>query len=191
MHDQAGYVLSHEQQIGAERRRQRAGGDLPTHHAVAHHEVPRLVEFAIIGQMHLRHHTEQPAAMDRQRAVVQGTGVAQRSADQQQRQEIGRRFDQMLDSLLHRVEQHGLVQQIADRVARDAEFREHGHCRASRMACARHIQDGVRVRRRIGERAACRAGGDPGEAVVVNRAKVFGSRHQAGRPLMSPTEYGA
>jgi hypothetical protein len=191
MHDQAGHVLSHEQQIGAERRRQRADGDLPTHHAVAHHEVPRLVEFAIIGQMHLRHHTEQPAAMDRQRAVVQGTGMAQWRAHQQQRKQIGRRFDQIRDSLLHRVEQHGLVQQIADRVARDAEFGEHRQRRASRMARTRHIHDGCRIRGRIGERAACCAGGDPGEAVAVNRAKVFGSRHQAGRPFMSPTEYGA
>ena len=31
-------------------------------------EMPRLVEFAIVGQMHLRHHAEQPAAMDGDRA---------------------------------------------------------------------------------------------------------------------------
>ena len=74
------------------------------------------------------------AAMDRERAVVQRAGMAQRRANQQQRQQISRRRDEFGDSLLHRIEQRGLVQQIADRVARDAEFREHRQCRASGVA---------------------------------------------------------
>ena len=71
MHDQAGHIRGREQQIGPERRRQARQSDLATLHAVARYEMPPLVEFAVIGQMDLGHHPEQPAAMDRQRAVVQ------------------------------------------------------------------------------------------------------------------------
>ena len=113
-----------------------ADGDLAAHHPVARHEMPRLVEFAVVGQMDLRHHAEQPAAMDRQRAVVERSGMAQRRADQQQRQQIGGRGDQVRDRGLHRVQQRGLLQQVADRVAGQAEFRKHRQRHAAPVAVA-------------------------------------------------------
>ena len=191
VHDQARHVLGREQQVGAERRGQRPDGDLAAHHPVTHHEMPRLVEFAVVGQMHLRHHTEQPAAMDRQRAVVQRSGMAQRRADQQQRQQIGRRRDQVRDRGLHRVQQRGLVQQVADRVARHAEFRKHRKRHAAPVAGLCHLEDRRHIRHRVGERAARRAGGDAGEAVAVDRAELCRNAHRAGHPLMSCTQYGA
>ena len=117
MHDEARDILGGEQQVGAEWGGVAADGDLAAHHPVAGHEMPRLVEFAVVGQMHLRHHAEQPPAVDRHRRVVERTGMSQRGADQQQRQQFGRGGNDRGDGVLNRLQQGGLVQQVADRIA--------------------------------------------------------------------------
>ena len=72
-----GHVRRCEQQVGAERRAVWAPMVIvAADHAVAHYEMSRLIEFAVVGQMDLGHHAEQAAAMDRQRAVVECAGVA-------------------------------------------------------------------------------------------------------------------
>ena len=144
MHDEAGHVVGGEQQVGAERRGVGADGDLAADHSVAHDKMPRLVEFAVVGQMHLRHHAEQPAAMDGDRRVVERAGMAQRGADQQQRQQIGGGGNDRADCCLDRVQQGGLLQQIADRVAGYAEFREHRERRTALVALALRLQGSPR-----------------------------------------------
>ena len=152
-------------------------------------EMPRLVEFAVVGQVHLRHHAEQPAAMDGHRRVVERAGMAQRRADQQQRQQIGGGCNDRGDCRLDRIQQGGLLQQIADRVAGHAKFREHGERRAALVAIACDCKDRLGVGRRVGERAARGAGGDAGKAVSVDRAEL--KAHSTRCLLLSRKQYGA
>ena len=137
--------------------------------------MPRLVELPIIGQMDLRHHAQQPAAMDGERTIIECAQVAQRRADQQQRQQVGRGGDDRVDRRLHRVQQRGLLQQIADRVAGQAEFGEHRQRHRLAVAVARHRQDRLRVRRRIGQRRPGGAGGDTRETVTVKGSETHGN----------------
>ena len=91
---QARQVLGGEQQVGAERRLVRADRDGLARRAVARREMPLLVELAIVRQVHFWHHAQQPAAMDRHRAVVEPRAVAQRRADHQHRQQFAGARDQ-------------------------------------------------------------------------------------------------
>ena len=99
MHHETRHVLGREQQVGTEWRGQCADGNVATHHAVARYEMPQFVELAVVGQMHLGHNTQQPAAMDRERAVVQRAGMAQRRANQQHGQQISRSYHELSDNL--------------------------------------------------------------------------------------------
>ena len=142
--------------------------DGPAVGAVAGDEVARLVELAVVRQVDFRHHAEQRAAMDGQGAVVERAQMPQRRADQQQRQQVGGGCDDGLDRGFDRVEQGGLLQQVADRVAGNAEFRKHRHApRPGGRSPAPCGRIGLRVGRRIGQRGAGGAGGDTGEAVTV------------------------
>jgi len=98
--------------------------------------------------------------------------MAQRRADQQQRQKIGRCRDQFPDGHFHPIQQHGLMQQVADRIARHAEFRKHRKRHPAPVTSLSYLKYRRDIRRRVGERAARRAGGDAGEAVAVDRAEL-------------------
>ena len=151
--------------------------DLLSGDRVAGHEMAALVELAVVGQVGLRHHAQQPAAMDSERRVVQPPGVAHRRTYQQQGQQGRRILHQARDRLLHRVQQRVLLQQVADGVAGHAEFGEYRHRHRLVVALPGHAQDGLRIRRRVGQGHPRRARGDAGEAVPVKRAERSGRGH--------------
>ncbi len=167
MDDQAAYVGCFPQQVGAERDRAAADGDATAIGAVATDEVPGFIELPIVGQMDFRHDTENLPAMNGQGAVVQSAEMPQRRAHQQQRHQFGRTGDDRLDRGFHGVQQHRLLQQIADRVTGNAEFREYCDRHRLPVAIPGHAQNRLRVGRRIGQRGGCGARGDTSEAVAI------------------------
>ncbi len=151
-------------------------------------EMPRLVEFAIVGQVDFRHHAQQAAAMDRQRGVVQRAGVAQRRADQQQRKQLARRGNDVADRGFHRVQQRRLLQQIADRVARHTELRKHRQRGAALVAGARHRRIAAAFAAGSASVHARRAGRDADQSVAIDRTEL--SAHWARHPILSRHQYG-
>ncbi len=99
-------------------------GDLQPGDAVAGGELPALVELPVVRQVQLGHHAEHLAAVDDDRGVEQPGLVPQRRADDEHRQQVGRRLDDGRQAVVHRVEQGVLAQQIVDGVAGQRQFRE-------------------------------------------------------------------
>ena len=85
------HVLGREQQVDAERHGLRRPTRIaPAALVLAGGDLPPLVELAVVRQVGLRHDAEDPAAVDDHRAVVDPVPVAQRRADDQHRQQVGR-----------------------------------------------------------------------------------------------------
>jgi hypothetical protein len=126
-----------------------------------------LVEFPVVRQERLRHHAEQPAALDRQGAIVDAVAPAQGRADQQQRSQARRFGDHPGGGGLDRVEQGLLQQQVLDRVGREPELGEDREGRPGFVAGPGQVEHRVGVAGGIARMAAPRAGRHPGEAVTV------------------------
>lgn len=122
MHDEAGDIVRDEEKIGPERRAVAADRDLATIRRRAGGEMATLVELAIIRQMNLRHDTEQPAAVNRQRAIIEPPRLAQRCADEDERHQIDGGRDEPIDAAHDGFMQCVLQQEIVDRIARQSEF---------------------------------------------------------------------
>ena len=184
-----GTSLGGEQQVRPERHL-RAGEEDLAAHVVAGRELAPLVELAVRRQVRLGRDPEQPAAVDDDRAVVDPAAVPQRGAEHEHRQQVGGALDDRRDRRLDAVEHGVLEQQVLDRVAREAQLREERDRDALVRARPRLAEHGVGVRGRIGDRHVRRAGGDPGEAVLVDAAEVHGrgesysiAARGTGRPL--------
>ena len=82
------------------------------------------VMLLIAGVDHLEHvpgaagesPMERPVVQRREAEPPTAGPMPQRRTDQQQRQQVGRRGDKLRDGRLDRVQQCGLMQQIADRI---------------------------------------------------------------------------
>ena len=166
--DEARDVVGGEQQVRAERHAGAADADLAAL-ADARGELPPLVELAVGGRIGLRDHAEQAAAVDDDGAVVDAVAVAQRRTEHEQRQEVGGALDhrgqRALDVVEHRILQH----QVLERVARQRHLREQRHRDALVRALPGRPQHHLGVEDRVGDRHAAGAGGDAGEAVLVDR----------------------
>ena len=169
--DEPGHVLGREQQVRAERHVGAADADRAAL-VRPRRELAALVELAVGRRVGLRRHAEHAAAVDDDRAVVDPVAVAQRRADDEHRQQLARGGDDGLQRGLDAVEHRVLQHEVLDRVARQAQLGEHGHRDAVLVAGAREPQDGFRVRGRVGDRHAPRAGGHAREPVLVERAEV-------------------
>ena len=71
-------------------------------HVVAGGHLAALVELAVGGQIRLRHHAQHRTAVNHHRGVVDPVAVAQRGADDQHRQQVGRRGHQDVHGALRR-----------------------------------------------------------------------------------------
>ena len=141
--------------------------------AVAGGEMATLVELAVVRQVDLRHDAEQPAAVDRHRAIVEAAVVPERRANEDQRQQVGRGCARRVAiACFDGVEQRVLQQQIVDRVAGHAEFREQREGNALVVAAPDGMQDRARVGARIGDRGLRRTSRNADETVRINRAEI-------------------
>ena len=192
MHDQARHVLGREQQVGAERRgqRRRWRSRRPPCRRPPRNAAARRIRGSWAGGSSAPRRAAGRDGSPARSCTARRHGAAARRPAAAAADRPTRRPDRAT-ACLHRVQQRGLLQQVADRVAGHAEFREHRQRHAAPVAVLRHLQDRRGIGRRIGERAARRAGGDAGEAVAVDRAELCRNAHRAGHPLMSCTQYGA
>ena len=96
-------------------------------------KLPQLIEFAVIRQMRLRHHAEQPSCVDDCRAVIEFSAEAKRKPDRRDRIEVLRRLHDPRQRRLDRAEQAVGEKQIAARVARQAKLRQRQQIHARRV----------------------------------------------------------
>ena len=183
MDDEARHVLGREQQVGAERR------GLARRAAISPPSVPSpeakwrlLVELAVVRQVDLRHDAEQPAAMDRQRAVVEpvahGAAARRPAAAATARPSLG---DHLGDRFLDRVEQRVLQQQVVDRVAGQRQLGKHRQAPPTarrRSRATRRMASALAAGSAMLHRGG--AGGDPREAVTVEGAEGHGIFRNSG-----------
>ncbi len=143
------------------------------------------VEFPVRGQIRLRDHTEQLAAMDHDGAVVETVAMAQRRTHHEHREEIVGCRHQRRDGRLDRIEHGILHHEIVDRVTGQAQFRKHGDGDCVGVAFASRHEHGLGVASRIGDRDGDRAGRDAREPVPVRalEREAHGSSLSARRSL--------
>ena len=130
-----------------------------------------LVELAVVGQMDLGDDAEQPAAMDRERRVVQSAALADRCADQQQGHQLARACHQLVHRSRDGIEQSVLKQQIVDGVGRKGELGKDRHRHRLVVALPRGREDGGQVCRRVGQGCRRRARRYAREALAIERVE--------------------
>src|SRR5579863_9236788 len=142
----------------------RADRDLLALRHLAGGKVTALVELAIIGQMYLWDDAEQTAAMNGQRTIVKTSSMAQRRADEDERQQSFGGANQPIDRAGKAVLHGPLEDKIIERVAGERQFREDRERHRFPMQSRKHADDSFGIGQRIGETAAGRAGRDAGKA---------------------------
>ena len=167
MHDQPGHVQGLEQQIGTERGFQRADPDVLADLVVARRVPAPLVELPVGRQIRLGRHPEQFAAVDHDRAVVEAVAVTKGRTDDEHGKQVLGGLDQALDRRYDRVE-HGILQnKVVDRIPGEAQLGEDRDRDRVTVARLGGLENGLRVRRRVGDRDRDRARRDAGEPVAV------------------------
>src|SRR5579883_2168624 len=103
-----------KQQVDAERRLAARNRDRSADGRLARGEMSPFVEFPIIGQIELRHDTQEAAAVKDDAAIIKAPLAAQRRADGNDRMEIAACLQEPLDLPLDLVQKRVLKQQILD-----------------------------------------------------------------------------
>ena len=116
MDDEPRHVEGLEQQVGPEGRLEMGDADVLADLVVAGRVPASLVELAVRGQVRLRRHAEQLAAVDHHGAVVEAVAVAQRCAHHEHGEHIFGCCHQRRDGRLDRVEHGILHHEIVDRI---------------------------------------------------------------------------
>ena len=160
-----------------------ADPDLAALGPVARGEMPLLVELAVVRQVDLRHDAEQPAAVDRHaRSCRSAAAMAQRRADQQQRQQLRRAFGDACSTPLPPRPAAG--PEAAGRRSRSRTAPVRGRPPAPRIARRRSRATrriGFGIGGGVGDAAPRGAGGDPREAVTIDGAERHGIFRNSGR----------
>ena len=140
-------------------------------------DLAALVELPVGRQVRLGRDAEQPPAVHDRGDVVDPVAAADGQADDEHRQQVGRRRDDLGQRGLGRVEQGVLQKDVLDRVAGERQFRVDDEPDALVGALASRRQDGGGVGRGVGDDGAQRGGGDAEEAVPIQRAEVRAVGH--------------
>ena len=167
MHDQPRHVEGLEQQVGSEGRLEVRDADVLADLVITGRVPASLVELAVGGQVGLRRHAEQLAAVDHHGAVVEAVAVAQRCAHHEHGEEILGCRHQRRDGGLDRVEHGILHHEIVDRVPGQAQLGEHRDGDGIGVALPCRGKHRFRVTDRVGDRDGDRAGRDAREPVAV------------------------
>ncbi len=174
-------VLGREDQVRAERRLECADRDAsrPAARHLARNVASRRTRDSWEGSSSARPRAPPPDGSPRRCYRADGDGAEARRP-REPGDGRGCRRDPM-DRGLDRVEQRVLQQQVLDRIARKAEFREHREPDASAMAGGGRREDRLGIAGRIGDAGLDRSGRDPQEAVGIDR-----SEHHRNEPGLPP-----
>ena len=171
--DETVEVARLEDQVGPERDVLPAHPDRLPHDVAALGEPSLLVILPVVGQEALRHHPEQSAARDRQRAIVEPSRTPQRRAYQQDRRQTGACGRDVRDGVLDGVEERGLQEEVVDGVGGDAELGKDRQVHPRRIRAPGLLEDGVAVVADVGRAHARRACRHPDEAMPVHGHEVL------------------
>ena len=174
--DEPGHVLGGEQQVRPERHLGARQVDRAAQ-VVARPDLAALVELPVGRQVRLGRDAEQPPAVHDRGDVVDPVAAADGQADDEHRQQVRRRRDDLGQRGLGRVEQGVLQKDVLDRVAGERQLRVDDEPDALVGALAGRRQDGGGVGRGVGDDGAQRGGGDAEEAVPIGRAEVRAVGH--------------
>jgi hypothetical protein len=169
--DEVPDVRGLEQQPRADRHLLAEDGD-DVVDVVAGREPAALVELAVGRQVGLRDHAEHLAAADHDGRVEHPAAAHHRRPDDEDGPQVGGGHRDVLDRRLDRLQQGVLQEQVVDRVAREAQLREHRDRDALLMARAGLLEHGTGVGGRVGRSDRDRHGRNPGEPVGVGGVEV-------------------
>ncbi len=173
--DEPGEIARLKDQVGSERRLPAGDPDRLPREVAAVGEPALLVVLAVVRQEALRDDAEEPAAGDRQRAVVEAARVPQRGSDQKDRRQIGARGGDLADGRLHGIEQRRLQVKIVDRVGGDAELGKDREVDVRGIGAPRLLEDGVAIVADVRRAHARGAGGNPDEAMPMHGHEPVGA----------------
>ncbi len=134
-----------EQQVGAERYVRVEQADRVADRVASGSELALFVVLAVLGQVALGNHSEQPAAMDYDGGVEQAALGPQRRAHHQDGPQTGAVRDDPLDRVVHPVKQRMLMQEVVDRVGGQPELGEDHQRRAGIVRLSRERDRVLRV----------------------------------------------
>ena len=172
-------IRAREHEPGAERHGLAEQPQLVADHVPGRAEVALLVELAVLGEVRLRDDPEHPSAVDHHGGVEQPVLGPDRGADDDHRLERRALGDDPLDPAEHAVGQRLLVEQVLDRVARQAELGEHHERGAPLGRAPRERQRALGVDRGLGDLHAWHGRREPDETMLVEGAE-RGSRGRRG-----------
>jgi len=98
--------------------------DLVAGRRVSRTELPRLIKFAVVREIGLRHDAENLPAMNDDRAVVQMMIDLERRPDHADDGQLGRRLDHRGNRIEACVEQRPLLKQVVARIRREPQLRK-------------------------------------------------------------------
>ena len=131
-----------------------------------------LVELAIVRQVQLRGDTQDLASVDRYRTVVEGTIVANRGTNNEDRQQILRLNSNAMQSLSHFIQHDILKQQIINGVAGNAQLGKDGRGNTLGIKLASNVNDLVSVSKWLSGMNRNRHRSNAREALIVKRMEV-------------------
>jgi hypothetical protein len=139
---------------------------------VARCNLASFVELAVGRQVGLGDHTQNEAAVDDHRSVVDAVPKPQRRTDGHHRHKVRRTCDHLIQSRLDRVQQGVLHDDVFERIARQRQFGVHRDPDVVVVARPRDAQYRFRVGPRVGDRGVQRAGRHPHETLVIGGMEV-------------------
>ena len=172
-------AASLEQKVDAEGRDVARHFDLPADDARAGGEPAALVELAVARQVGLGRHAEELPGVEGRGAVEQPRLDPDRQAHHEHRPHPLRRVDQRGELGLHPIQQHRLLQEIVDRVARQAELGEDAHSHPRLVRSVHQLQRLRRVEAHVGRANPRRAGRHAHEAVRIGVGEGERASHAA------------
>ena len=130
-------------------------------------EVALLIELAVVRQVALGHHAQQPAAVYHDRGVEQAALGAQRRAHHHHRAEAGTLGHDAVERAQHPFGQRLLVVEVLDRIRGEPELRKDHSCRVRVGSLARQLERPLGVEAGLRHPHARDPSRDPHEAVAV------------------------
>ena len=164
---EVGQVAAGEHEVGAERNRLTQQGQLVADEVACRPELALFVVLAVLGQIALGDHAQDPATVDDHRGVEQTALGDQGRANHDHRDQPGAGAHDRLQAGQHRVLHRALVEEVLARVGGQSQLREDRE-RGSGVGGAlghRHGAPGVELR--VADSHVRDRGRDSHEAVVV------------------------
>jgi hypothetical protein len=165
-----------EEEPRAERARLAGEADLAAGRGIAWSEVARLVELAVVRQIDLRYHPDQPSAAEKGGAVVQQPVHRDGKADQRRDRQLAGALDEPRKRILGGVDQRLLVEEIVAGISGEPQLGKNHQRGVVRRGLLDQLEGGLGVVPRIADAHDRGRHRDAREAVAVEVEEVLHRR---------------